>query len=96
MDRVEFEEEAVREYLDRLITHWREIRNSSTDNTVEQVKAICYTDAYQNVRVSLFGDVPQDKDIGDPHAQSAAEWSGGDDGTTMPPEHGTIGDPNRR
>ena len=36
------------------------------------------------------------RDIGDPHAQSAAEWSGGDDGVTMPPEHGTIGDPNRR
>ena len=96
MDRVEFEEEAVREYLDKVITRWREKRNSATPNSMDQIQAGCYVDAYLSVRVSLFGDVLQDRDIGDPHAQSAAEWSGGEDGVTMPPEHGTIGDPNRR
>ena len=95
MERVEFEEEAVREYLDRLIVKWREVRDSATPASVEQSTAECYVDAYQSVRVSLFGEVLQDKDIGDPHAQSAAEWSGGENGVTMPPEHGTLGDPNR-
>ncbi len=96
MERIEFEEEAVKEHLDRLIVKWREIRDSATPVSMEQNKADCYVDAYLSVRVSLFGEVLLDKDIGDPHAQSAAEWSGGDDGVTMPPEHGTIGDPNRR
>ena len=96
MERVEFEEEAVREHLNRLITYWRELRNSVTPDSNDQFKANCYVDAYQSLHVSLFGEIPQDKDIGDPHAQSAAEWQGGDDGVTMPPEHGTIGDPNRR
>lgn len=95
MDRVEFEEKAVKAYLDKVITKWSEVRNSATPDSAEKAKAICYVDAYQSVRVSLFGDVMQDKDIGDPHAQSAAEWSGGENGVTMPPEHGTIGDPNR-
>jgi hypothetical protein len=96
MDRVEFKEEAVREYLDRAITTWRGIRDSETPDSAGQNRAEHYVDAYLSVRVSLFGDVLQDKDIGDPHAQSAAEWSGGDAGVTMPPEHGTLGDPNRR
>ncbi len=95
MDCVEFKEKAVREYLDRAITKWREVRNSETPDSAAQSKADHYVDAFQSIRVSLFGEVLQDKDIGDPHAQSAAEWSGGDAGVTMPPEHGTIGDPNR-
>ena len=96
MDRVEFKEEAVKEHLDRVITKWSGVRNSATPDSVEQVKAVCYVDAYQSMRVSLFGEVMQDKDIGDPHAQSAAEWTGGESGVTMPPEHGTIGDHTRR
>ena len=95
MERIKFEEGAVKDYLDRLIVKWRGVRASATPDTVEQTKATCYVDAYLSVRVSLFGDVLQDKDIGDPHAQSADEWSGGESGVTMPPEHGTIGDPNR-
>ena len=61
MDRVEFEEEAVREHLFRLISYWRELRNSVTPDSNDEFKANCYVDAYQAFYVSLFGDVPQDK-----------------------------------
>ncbi len=54
---VAFTEDAVKEYLDKCITHWRrsappcEMRNH-------------YIDAFQSVRVSIFGELlPKDKEV---------------------------------
>lgn len=51
-DTVEFTEEAVKEYLDRNIRHWR----SQRDSISEAQMALYYIDAYQSVRISLFGE----------------------------------------
>ena len=47
--KVAFNEEAVKAYLDRAIQYWR----LNTD----KVMATNYVDAYQSVRVSLFGEL---------------------------------------
>ena len=51
---VEFTEEAVKEYLDTCIKKWR-----STDPTELQEFQMRahYVDAYQSVRVSIFGEL---------------------------------------
>ena len=46
---VEFTEEAVKGYLDKCITRWRE-----ADRTDMRAH---YVDAYQSVRVSIFGEL---------------------------------------
>lgn len=71
---IKFKKEEVLEFLDLLITFWREEREKQAkkfnidavaiyeEGTFEEVptpvlKAICYIDAFQSVRASLFGDV---------------------------------------
>lgn len=60
-------EEAVREYLDRCIEHWREERDRARSfrdehsafpniESTEELKAHCYIDAFQSVKTSLFGE----------------------------------------
>lgn len=51
---VPFTQEAVRKYLDICIVSWREKRDSGGEDTK---MAGYYVDAYQSVRVSLFGEV---------------------------------------
>ncbi len=58
---VSFTREAVREYLDDVILHWRAIRDTPIDQllpTPQRMKslAVAYVDAYQSVRESLFGE----------------------------------------
>jgi hypothetical protein len=49
---IPFSKEEVKEYLDRAIKFWREKR----DNEKSEM-AIYYIDAFQSVRMSLFGEL---------------------------------------
>lgn len=56
---VDFTKESVKEYLDNAIRSWRKILKDKDhpDNDI----AIYYCDAFQSVRMSLFGELlPQD------------------------------------
>lgn len=55
-DTVEFTEEAVKEYLDRNIRHWRASRDGSSEMYDAQI-ALHYIDAYQTIRLALFGEM---------------------------------------
>lgn len=63
---VDFTPDAVRGYLDLAIRQWRNTRDTSPDD-VEQTMATHYIDAFQSVRMSLFGDLLQadEEDPGD-------------------------------
>lgn len=50
---VNFTKEDIKEYLDDMIRLWREKRDGK-DKDLSKV-AIYYIDAYQSVRVSIFG-----------------------------------------
>ena len=52
---VAFTPEAIKEYLDVAIGRWREAKKNSHTKAAETM-ASCYIDAYQSVRVSLFGE----------------------------------------
>ena len=57
MDEVEFSKEAIKNYLDTAIRRWRKSADS-----IEVGYAQYYIDAFQSVRVSLFGELlPLDK-----------------------------------
>lgn len=92
MATVPFTEEAVKNFLDGVIAHWRAKRtaalNVSDEATVAQ--AVCYVDAYQSIRMSLFGELlPDDVET------LADEWTDVS-GDPLPPENnGVVGDPNR-
>lgn len=44
----------IKDYLDDAIRHWRKKRdNAITDE--DKLMAVCYVDAFQSVRVSVFG-----------------------------------------
>ncbi len=47
---VDFTEDAVKEYLDKCISHWR--RNAPPSDMRAH-----YVDAFQSVRVSIFGEL---------------------------------------
>lgn len=49
---VEFEEKAVKTYIDDCITFWRKKRDEEGD----MEKAPCYIDAFQSMRMSIFGE----------------------------------------
>lgn len=55
MNVVPFEKQAVKDYLDACIRHWREERHKAQREFPEDIIR-CYVDAYQSVRMSLFGD----------------------------------------
>ena len=58
-EMVPFTETDVKAYLDKAILFWRKKRNdapSTPEGTKLVVMARHYVDAYQSVRVSLFGD----------------------------------------
>ncbi|MHA1950298.1 MAG: hypothetical protein ACW99G_14740 [Candidatus Thorarchaeota archaeon] len=52
MDTVEFTKEDVKEYIDNAIAYWRLSRESY---------GIYYVDAYQSLRMSLFGELLSDE-----------------------------------
>jgi len=56
IDTIPFEERAVRAYLDRVIVHWRERREFAKEEETK-LQAIYYIDAYQSMRISLFGEL---------------------------------------
>ena len=55
MNTVPFNKEAVKEYLDDCIRYWRKEGKKAEMETPEKLNAICYIDAFQSVRISLFG-----------------------------------------
>jgi len=59
MSTVPFTEEDVKGYLDECIIFWRQKRgtNIGSDNIPEFNMAVCYVDAFQSVRMSLFGEL---------------------------------------
>jgi hypothetical protein len=50
-ETVDFTEESVKAYLDECIEHSRQLE--------DETKRLYYTDAYQSVRVSLFGELKE-------------------------------------
>jgi len=56
-ETVEFTQEAVKGYLDMCIHTWRRKRQDATSDDDEKQMAIYYVDAFQSVRVSLFGEL---------------------------------------
>jgi len=57
MNIVPFNKDAVKEYLDGCIRHWRKKGEEAEKETPEKLNAICYIDAFQSVRISLFGKI---------------------------------------
>jgi len=58
-ETVKFTEEKVKEYLDGCIRNWRKVGDNGVPGMPEYDKNIAtyYIDAYQSVRVSLFGEL---------------------------------------
>ena len=52
-------EEYVKNYLDVVIRLWRKkkIKAEKNDDSISILMASCYVDAYQSVRISLFGEL---------------------------------------
>ena len=72
---VEFTKEAVTEYLDGCILHWRD-RRDTAGTTEDRNMAACYVDAFQSVRSSLIGEelsVPDNGVKGDPTRGTGSE-----------------------
>ena len=53
MKTLEFDIESVKEHLDRTITFWRNSKESYS---------VYYVDAYQSLRMSLFGELLKGED----------------------------------
>lgn len=51
---VRFTKDEIKKYLDHCITLWRERRDSSGS---QAEMAVYYIDAYQSVRVSIYGEL---------------------------------------
>lgn len=59
MPKLTMTEDEILTYLDGAITKWRLIKHKHSDDFVPNKlhMAICYIDAFQSVRDSLFGEV---------------------------------------
>jgi hypothetical protein len=56
----------LKNYLDNVITHWRNKKDDSERDSKEELMAMCYIDAYQSVRVSILGKcLPFNNEDGD-------------------------------
>ena len=60
-------EKDIKEYLDNAIRKWRKTRDDksmspTSSEEMESVIASCYIDAFQSVRMSLFGELLQTED----------------------------------
>lgn len=59
-NKVPFVEKDVKEYLDRCIANWREkLKTEENRPGGNPEMAECYIDAFQSVRVSLFGELKE-------------------------------------
>ena len=56
MATVKFTKDSIKEYLDSCISHWRARRDSMDKNSSI---ATYYIDAYQSVRMSIFGELKE-------------------------------------
>ncbi len=56
---INFDKKSIKAYCDRLIVRWREKRDRAIKMRKEEdiLIAKCYIDAYQSVRISLFGQL---------------------------------------
>ena len=54
---VDFTPDAVKEYLDSAIRTWRRKRDGSIQPEALKIMAGHYIDAFQSVRVSMFGEL---------------------------------------
>lgn len=57
MATILFTEKDVKAYLDTCIRHWRKKYRDSIFDEDGRGVAVCYIDAYQSVRMSLFGEL---------------------------------------
>ncbi len=48
--------DGIKDYLDDAIRHWRKKRDNATTDE-DKLMAVCYVDAFQSVRVSVFGEL---------------------------------------
>jgi hypothetical protein len=64
---IEFTPEAVKAYLDKCILHWMEQKSKHVEI---DSKSLYYIDAFQSVRVSLFGDLLSKEDLNDNNSKS--------------------------
>ncbi len=55
IDTVPFDKENVKKYLDDCIRLWRKSKKNAASGE-DELMAMCYIDAYQSVRISLFGE----------------------------------------
>lgn len=55
MSNIPFTKEEVKKYLDTCITHWREFRDNKLNNEEARSRSKHYVDAFQSVRIALFG-----------------------------------------
>lgn len=49
--------EKIKEYLDACIRFWRKNRDDLGQKEFEERKCICYIDAFQSVRYSIFEEL---------------------------------------
>ncbi len=63
-DTIAFNKESIQEYLDNAIRRWRirkadaiKMRGDEANPEGETLIAMCYVDAFQSVRTSLFGEL---------------------------------------
>ena len=57
---IPFTEEDVKKHLDNVIERWRDIRDDTEKESRERFAATCYIDAYQSVKLVLFGELLQE------------------------------------
>lgn len=60
MDTIEFSKEKVKEYIDSCINYWRNKKLEPAEDLDEarhKLICACYIDAYQCMRISLFGEL---------------------------------------
>ncbi len=57
-DTIEFTGDAIKGYLDKAIIRWRKTKDEvAPGNATDDLVASCYIDAFQSVRMSLFGEL---------------------------------------
>jgi len=74
---IEFTEEAVKDYLDVCIRHWRgEQKRPTTRKKWEMTRH--YIDAFQSVRISLFGELLASEKKEAPYGRRKTDKQGND------------------
>ncbi len=58
METIPFIEKDIKEYLDKAIKHWK-IEKIYAMEGQEKFMTSCYIDAFQSMRISLFGELKE-------------------------------------